>query len=637
MTLSVDIGGTFTDFVLIDDGVKHFKIRSTPFEPEKAFADGLGQLEYGDNDVFHGTTVATNAVLEGKGVETAFITNKGFEDILFIGRQDRPRLYDLHVSKPKPPIKVEHCFGISGRMDSLGKEIRSLDIDEVEKIAHKLSEENLCAAVCLLHSYENTEHEIKVGEILDDAGVSHTMSHKVSREFREYERGMTTLLDAYLSPIVKEYFSSITNLLGREPYIMKSSGGLEKALSVDPIDTFYSGPAGGVAGGLHISKISGKRNVVTFDMGGTSSDMATIIDGEMDWKDTGEVETFPVQSRMVDIVTVGSGGGSIARCDEGGVLRVGPKSAGADPGPVCYGRGGNQPTITDALLVMGYINPNYFLGGKMDLDKKGASESLKRLAEQLGMELEDTLLGIFKVANSNMARTMKTITVERGLDPKQFSILAFGGAGPLHAAYLGMELNMSHVMIPPLPGVFSALGIATGDIVQDYHRTMFCSLSDKEKIEEEIEAMNTDLPEGSIKAFLGLRYKGQGYHINVENGENIAGRFHRKHKERFGYAIQDSPIEVVRIHLEVRKSRDVDMISTKSSRNESQGTRNCLFPEGTYETRIFYRSSLGPESEGEGPTIIEDKNSTILVPPNWSFWVDQHGIIHMERNRGWVK
>ena len=630
MILSIDIGGTFTDFVIIDERIKNFKLKSTPLKPEKAFEEGMKQIDHVSDEVLHGTTVATNAILEGKGVKTAFITNKGFEDILFIGRQDRPKLYDLNISKPKPPIEKDDCFGISGRIDHQGEEIAPIVLEEVESIAKKLSKDDLCAAVCLLHSYQNPTHEKAVGKVLENVGVPYTLSHKISREFREYERGMTTLLDAYLSPLVKEYFLSITELLGQEPYIMKSSGGLERALSVNPIDTFYSGPAGGVAGGLHISKITEKKNLVTFDMGGTSADMATIIEGEMDWKDSGEIENFPVQSRMADIVTVGAGGGSIARCDEGGVLRVGPQSAGADPGPVCYGKGGDKPTITDALLAMGYIDLNYFLGGEMELDKKSAIASLKGLADQLGMGLEETLLGIFKVANSKMARTMKTITVERGLDPTEFSILAFGGAAPLHAAYLGMELDISHVMVPPLPGVFSALGIATGDIVQDYHKTMFCAVSERKKIEEEIKEMKTDLPEGEVKVFLGLRYKGQGYHINIEYDDDLIERFHKKHDERFGYSIRDAEIEVVRIHVEVRRSREIDRISTKSSEKRSSKSRDCLFPEGMFETEVLFRDSIGPGTKKEGPIIIEDKNSTILIPPDWKFWVDEQSIIHME-------
>ncbi len=629
MTLSVDIGGTFTDFVILGDDIKHFKIRSTPFRPEKAFAEGLERTEYVDKDVFHGTTIATNVVLEGNGVETAFITNKGFKDILFIGRQNRPKLYDLHIDRKKPPIDSDNFFGVSGRIDSQGKEIQPIDMEEITDIVKELSDRSLCAAVCLLHSYKNAKHEKLIGDVLCENGIPYTLSHKISREFREYERGMTTLLDAYLSPSVKEYFSSITDLLGHEPYIMKSSGGLEKALSVDPIDTFYSGPAGGVAGGLHISKLTGIKNIVTFDMGGTSADMATIIDGEMYWKDAGEIDTFPVQSRMVDIVTVGSGGGSLARCDEGGVLKVGPQSAGADPGPVCYGKGGDQPTVTDALLNMGYIDPDYFLGGTMKLDKKKAKISIQRLADRLNMGFEETLLGIFKVANSNMVRTMKTITVERGLDPTKFSILAFGGAGPLHAAYLGMELDISRVIVPPLPGVFSALGIATGDVVHDYHKTMFSPISDREKIEKEIKKMQTDLPEGKVKVFLGLRYEGQGYHINIEYGDDLSERFYKKHRERFGYAIKDADIEVVRIHIEVRRSRGIDTISSKSGEDIPSTQRRCLFPEGYHDTPVFFKGSINPGTEGQGPAIIEDKNSTILVPPDWNFWMDRHGILQM--------
>ena len=631
MNLSVDIGGTFTDFVKIDDkDIRHFKVRSTPFEPEKAFGEGLERIGKIDGRVFHGTTVATNAILEGKGVDTAFITNDGFEDILFIGRQERPELYELHVAKPEPPMALENCFGISGRIDHQGKEVKPLDLDEVKDLAEDLSDRDICAAVCLLHSYKNPVHEDMVGKILEDSNVPHSLSHRVSREFREYERGMTTLLDAYLSPLIKDYFKSVTDLIGEEPFIMKSSGGLEKALSVDPVDTFYSGPAGGVAGGVHISRLSGVNNIVTFDMGGTSADMAAIIEGEIDWKDTGKIKDFPVQSKMVDIVTVGSGGGSIARCDEGGVLRVGPESSGADPGPVCYGLGGKEPTITDSLLLMGYIDPDYFLGGEMQLDKKSAEASLKSLADELGMGFKETLLGIIRVANSNMARTMKTITVERGLDPKEFSILAFGGAGPLHAAYLAVEMDIPHIMVPPLPGVFSALGMATGDIVRDVHRTVFTKLSNRKKINTIIDDMKDQLPHGDTNTFLGLRYKGQGYHIHVEYGKDIEERFHEKHRERFGYALHGETIEVVRIHVEVREQREIGKISMGTDEKKEPRSRMCLFPEGNLKTDILYREALRSGTEGQGPIIIEDKNSTILVPPDWRYKVDEQQIIHME-------
>ncbi|MBS3817604.1 MAG: hydantoinase/oxoprolinase family protein, partial [Candidatus Thermoplasmatota archaeon] len=437
MILSIDIGGTFTDFIVMKDGITHFKVPSTPDTPEEAIKEGLERKDIGIDrvdEIFHGTTIATNAFLEKKGIETAFITNSGFEDLLFIGRQTRPELYELNFEKPTPPLKKENTFGLPCRIDEDGEVLREFSEEEVRAVAERLDEKDISAAVCLLHSYKSAKHEGKIGGILDEYEIPYSLSSEVTGEFREYERGLTTLLDAYLSPLLKDYFSSVTDILEKEPYIMKSGGGLEKASKVESVDTLYSGPAGGVAGGAYLADQLEVSNMVTFDMGGTSADMATIIDGEITWKDQGKIGDFPVQSKMIDIVTVGSGGGSIARCDEGGALRVGPESAGADPGPICYGRGGERPTVTDALLLMGYIDPGFFLGGDIALDMEKTERAIESLSKKLKMGFEETLMGIFKVANSKMARTMKKITVERGLSPEEFSILAFGGAGPLHAA-----------------------------------------------------------------------------------------------------------------------------------------------------------------------------------------------------------
>lgn len=634
MTLSIDVGGTFTDFVIIDEGIEYFKVPSTPSDPERGIYNGLKGTET-EGDIFHGTTVATNAFLEGKGVKTAFITNQGFEDILFIGRQDRPELYNFEVKKEKPPLEREDCYGISGRVDADGNVLEKIDEDEIEDIASEIKDRS--AAVCLLHSYADPEQEKKVEDVLAKHNIPFSLSHQVSREFREYERGMTCLMDAYLGPLIRDYFDSIIDILGEEPLIMKSSGGLEPASEIDPVDTFYSGPAGGVAGGAFIADITGEKNLVTFDMGGTSADMAAIVDGEIEWKDEGKIGDFPVQSRMVDLVTVGSGGGSIARMDEGGALRVGPESAGARPGPVCYGRGGERPTITDALLSMGYIDPLYFLGGEMDLDKEGAERELKSLSDELDMNLDETLLGIFRVANSKMARTMKEITVERGLDPNDFSILAFGGAGPLHAAYLAEELNISKVIVPPLPGVFSALGMAAGDIIRDYKRTLITDLDNEERIDEAVEELREEASEGEENILLGLRYKGQSYHINIlyseEGGIKEAEEmFHEEHEDKYGYYNEEADIEVVRIHLEMRERRELETFVPEKGVGGSEGDRYCLFPEGEMKTKVYRRNSLTriPEDERErGPVIIEDTNSTILVPPGWSFYVDEYTNIHM--------
>lgn len=638
MSISIDIGGTFTDFVIIDHDIKHFKIASTPEHPEKAIRKALDRenIEVKD-DVFHGTTVATNAFIESEGIESAFLTNKGFEDILFIGRQTRPELYELDVNKPKPPLKKENTFGISCRTNANGQVSEEIDQSEVEEIARKLSEKELSAAVCLLHSYRNPEQEKKIGKTLEEYDIDHSLSHRVTGEFREYERGLTTLLDSYLGPLVEDYFHSLTGIFGKEPYIMKSGGGLEKSSKIDAVDCLYSGPAGGIAGGAYIAKKLGMPNIVTFDMGGTSADMATVIDGEISWKDQGEIESFPIQSKMVDIVTVGSGGGSIARCDEGGSLRVGPESAGARPGPVCYGRGGKEPTVTDALLLMGYIDPDYFLGGEMELDYDAAKKSIKKLSEQLGMSYEETLRGIFRVANSKMSRTMKKITVERGVDPEEFAILAFGGAGPLHASSIAEELGMERVLIPPMAGVFSALGMVTGNVVHDYSRTLLVPLKDEKKIKETINEMKENVEEeGEMRILLGLRYKGQSYHINIPylgSEDDISKRFHEEHEKKYGYANKDEAIEVVRVHIEIVKEREIEELPFTSTLGEHPEDRKCLFSEGWKNTSIYLRKYLSEGDEGEGPSVIEGVNSTILVPPDWRWTNRSTGVIDLKVKR----
>ncbi len=637
MSISIDIGGTFTDFVVIDKKIKHFKVPSTPKHPEKAIKEALKKENIKvEGDIFHGTTVATNAFIEKKGVESAFLTNEGFEDLLYIGRQTRPKLYELDIHKPKPPLEEENIFGISGRTGPNGQIIKKIKREEVEKIAEELNKKNLSAAVCLLHSYKNPKQEEKIGKILDDHNIDYSLSHKVTGEFREYERGLTTLLDSYLGPLVEDYFGSLTDIFGKEPYIMKSGGGLEKCSKVDAVDCLYSGPAGGVAGGAFIAQKLDMPNIVTFDMGGTSADMATVVNGEISWKDHGEIEGFPIQSKMVDIVTIGSGGGSIARCDEGGALRVGPESAGARPGPVCYGRGGEKPTVTDALLLMGYIDPDYFLGGEMELDYDKAKKSIKRLSEDLEMSYEETLRGVFRVANSKMSRTMKRITVERGVDPEDFAILAFGGAGPLHAASIAEELGIERVLIPPMAGVFSALGMVTGDIVHDHSRTLLTSLDDKKVIKDTIDHMRAEIvEEGEERILLGLRYKGQSYHINIPyfgSEEDISTRFHKEHERKYGYANKDENIEVVRVHIEIVKEREVEELTFGSKSGKHPEDRECLFSEGSEETSIYLKNHLSEGQKGEGPSVIEGVNSTILVPPDWRWTNRYSGVIDMEVN-----
>jgi len=633
MILSVDVGGTFTDFVVIEDGLKHFKVPSTSNNPEKAVYKGVKNLNI-DGEVFHGTTIATNAFLENEGAKTAFVTNKSFEDILFIGRQTRPNLYSLNPQKPKPPIDPKNCYGISCRMDEKGRVLDEIDINEVKCIIKDLKEKDLSAAVCLLHSYVNNEHEEKIGTLMDEKGIDYSLSSSVSGEFREYERGMTTFIDAYLSPLVREYMSSVTEVFGKEPYIMKSGGGLEKASTVDPVDTLYSGPAGGVVGASFVSDVTGVEDLITLDMGGTSADMAAIADGNIPWKNEGKIGEFPIQAKMIDIVTIGSGGGSIAWCDEGGALRVGPMSAGADPGPVCYGRGGERPTVTDALLYLGYLDESYFLGGNMELDINASKKAIEDLAVDIDMNAKETALGIFRVANSKMSRTMKKITVERGLDPSDFSILAYGGAGPLHATSIADILGIERVIIPKLPGVFSALGMVTGDIVQDLSSSLIEPLSNKKAIEDCIEKLRDQSSiDGREETLLGLRYKGQSYHIDIPYDEDVESTFHDRHEKIYGYKNEDTDIEVVRVHLEIKKEREIESVPLGFEGEKETDVKNCLFSEGTYETEVVKRKNIRPGTSGNGPLIIAGETSTCLVPPGWRYRIDNKGLIILEMGR----
>ncbi len=629
MKVAIDVGGTFTDFVVLEEhGTSHYKVPSDPGSPWRSVEQGIEDLKH-IHEIFHGTTIGTNAFLEGKGARTAFITNKGFEDILFIGRQDRPELYSTHVRKRKPPVHI--CCGIKGRLDANGEEIEPLDVREIEALALWLKEQKISASICLLHSFANEVHENRVGEIMAKHGVEHSLSSSVSPEIREYERGMTVFMDAYLTPVMRGYFDKLQEILEVRPYMMKSGGSLEFPDTISPVDTLLSGPAGGTAGAAYISRLTGKKNLITLDIGGTSADMSTVTDGKLSWKDQGDIDGFPILSKMVDIVTIGSGGGSIARVDEGGMLRVGPHSAGAYPGPVCYGRGGNDPTVTDAHLLMGHIDPAYFLGGKMHLDKTGAERALKELSTQAGSKIDDTLLGIYQISIAKMARSIRGITVGRGLDPEDFTLLAFGGAGPLYGAILAESLGVPGVMIPTMPGVFSALGMVTSEVTCRSSRTLLTRLSDGDGIQEAMDKLQREIPmEGGRRVYLGLRYEGQSHHLNVPYTHETEDIFHREHHREYGYHLKDAHIEVVRVEVEMYGERSISHIPYSHVELHHPPPRECLFHEGWLKTDIYYRNGLAPGKSSKGPAIIEDTGSSIMVPPGWSFTVDEHGMIHME-------
>jgi N-methylhydantoinase A len=645
MHLSTDIGGTFTDFVVLEEGeLKTFKLPSTPKNPSLAVKQGFEKVK--PEILSHGTTVATNAVLERKGARCALITTKGFRDILTIARQKRPSLYDFSCLRPEPYVERELCFEVDERVSAEGEVLKDLRIEELEELKESLKKADVDAiAVSLLFSFLKPDHERKVGEVLKEWPLS--LSSKVLPEFREYERTSTTVLDAYVRPTVSRYVSEIEQVFGNRFYIMQSNGGVttSNVAKKRPINILLSGPAGGVAATRYLGELSGIENLISFDMGGTSADISLVINSQPVWTSEGEINGLPVRVPMLDINTIGAGGGSIVWLDEGGALRVGPKSAGAEPGPICYGKGGEDITVTDCNLLAGYLGEEGLLGGEMPLKKEPAEENIGDLAKKLGMSLEETILGVQKVVNSNMIRAIRLSLAKRGLDPRDFVLCAYGGAGPMHAYSLAKELGIRKMLIPFLPGAFSAYGILVSDIRSGYSKSLLLPLEGaEEKIEGNMkdlrELAQADLRRQDIESkdaiflpSLDLRYKGQSYEINVEFEQNVADAFHKKHEQLYGYAMPNEPLELVNVRLFVVYGREkpVPKLSGKGN-NNPKGKRNVLFEGGEVETNIFPRIDLSPGFKGQGPAIVEENTSTTVIPQDVPFKIDKFGVIHMEVN-----
>ena len=539
MHISTDIGGTFTDFVVSDgEKLKTFKVLSTPQKPELAIERGLDRLTTATS-FSHGATIATNAVLERKGAKIGLITTKGFADLLKIGRQKRVHLYTFDSARPKPLVDL--YFEISERVSSKGVIITPAPEEEVLAVVEQIKALGIdSVAICFLFSFLNPENERVVRDSLEKAGIHVSCSSDVLQEFREYERMSTTVLDAYLKRIVEGYITRIEAILAKKQeqfYVMQSNGGVVKSgiVKKKPVNMLLSGPAGGVAASKFLCELIGLDNLITYDMGGTSADVSTVVNGNLSWTSESSINGLPLKMPVVDIVTVGAGGGSIAWLDAGGALRVGPESAGAAPGPICYGLGGKDVTVTDCDLLCGFINPNYFLGGEMLLEVENARKSVGKLAHELGMSYEDTILGVGEVVNSNMIKAIRLVSVERGLDIREFSIIAFGGAGPVHAAALAQELNIPKVIVPFAPGVFSAYGILVSDVQLDYSKTNILCVTDAEEfvtatLEEftvearrELAEQNINFEDAILLPSLDMRYVGQSYELNVRfNGLEYA-------------------------------------------------------------------------------------------------------------------
>lgn len=652
MRIGVDVGGTFTDVVGVVDGrVVTAKVPSSPEQSEGVLA-GIERLNVDVSDIeafAHGTTVATNALLERRGARTALITTKGFRDIVEIGRQNRPSLYDLTASRPPPLVARDLRFTVAERC---GPEevIEPLGDAELEGALQQIEEADPEAvAVCLLFGYLHPEHERAVAAAVRARSphVHVSVSHEVLAEFREFERFSTTVADAYLGPRLATYLEKLARRCDRErvprPVVMQSSGGvmdLDRATS-SAAACVLSGPAAGVVGASHVAGLSGFADVLTFDMGGTSSDVAPIVDGRAERTTEGAIGGVPIKLPMVDVHTVGAGGGSIAWIDDGGALRAGPQSAGANPGPACYGRGGTEPTVSDANLVLGYLTEGASLGGEIRLDRELSMKALESITESLGLDAVDAALGIVRVANAEMVRALRVVSVERGLDPREFALIAFGGAGPLHACALAEELDMPTVLIPQAGGVLSALGLALSEMRADYVLPLLASTNelDAARLDEAFESMriraeNELGPGASLDRAADLRYAGQSFELTVPAGDIAAmtSAFHDVHERRFGYRMDEEAVETVSVRLTATTPIELPDLSDSSSALKGSGeTREANFDGEWTETPVLHRTMMVPGAKVDGPCIIEFAEATAVIRPGWSGVVDDVGTLVVSR------
>ena len=652
MRLGVDVGGTFTDVVGVVEGrVVTAKVPSSPEQSEGVLA-GIERLDIDASDIeafAHGTTVATNALLERKGARTALITTEGFRDVVEIGRQNRASLYDLTASRPPPLVAREHRFTVAERCGPDGV-IESLNEDSLEKALNQLEDAEADAvAVCLLFGYLHPEHEQAVAAAVRRRfpQLHVSVSHEVLAEFREFERFSTTLADAYLAPRLASYLENLARRCDRadvpRPVVMQSSGGvmdLERAMT-SAAACVLSGPAAGVIGASHVAGLSGFPDVLTFDMGGTSTDVAPIIEGRAERTTEGAIGGVPIKLPMVDVHTVGAGGGSIAWIDNGGALRAGPQSAGAHPGPACYGKGGTEPTVSDANLVLGYLADGASLGGEITLDKDRALKAIGSIIERLGLDPVDAAQGIVRVANAEMVRALRVVSVERGLDPREFALVAFGGAGPLHACALAEELDMPTVLIPQAGGVLSALGLALSEMRADYVNPLLASTDqlDAARFEDAFETMRVRAEkelgaDASFEQSADLRYVGQSFELTVpaEDPQNMTAAFHDAHNRRFGYRMDEESVETISVRLTVTRPIDLPDLSDPSEGQDTTArARSANFDGEWIETPVLQRDTIGAGTKVEGPCIIEFAEATAVIRPGWAGSVDEVGTVVVSR------
>jgi N-methylhydantoinase A len=692
--LGVDIGGTFTDATLVDEHsgrIWNAKVSSTPEDPSQGFLAiarqiieqaGLAPdvLRY----VVHATTVATNAIIEGKVAPTVLITTEGFRDILEIARQIRPSLYDTQFEKPKPLVPRNLCFGVRERLDATGAVLTPLDETVLPQIAAAMHDAGIeSAAVCFLHSYLNPQHERQVGETLHELApdIAISLSSDVAPEIREYFRASTTVINAALIPIVSRYLENIESRLrnqgiGSELLVMQSSGGLMTFADARrrPVFMVESGPAAGVIAAAHLGETLGNANVISFDMGGTTAKVGLVQNGTPRITKDYEVGSvaqpgsggfraggYPIRTPVIDLVEIGAGGGSLAWIDSGGVLRVGPQSAGANPGPACYGQGGAEPTITDANLVLGRLNPGYLLGGDLTLDSALAHSAIEeRIAKPLGLDVVRAAHSIVEIANVAMTNALRLVSVQRGHDPRDFALTAFGGAGPLHANRLAHEMNIPLTVVPTSPGTASALGLLVTDITYDYATTLiervdllrpgevadvFVDL--RRQATAALDAAGVAQEDMAFVQQVDLRYVGQSYELTLPCPDSaiddrlftaLLDQFHEEHNRVYGHSVSGEPVETVNLRLTalgtiVKPPLLQQDTTAKNLQAAQRGSRPVFFGEiGDFvDCPIYDRYLLGPGMELSGPAIIEEYDSTTVIHPEYHTVVDKYGTLLVTR------
>jgi N-methylhydantoinase A len=655
--VGVDTGGTFTDFVFETAGqIEIFKSPSTPSDPSLAIAAGLRAIAEKTGaaleniEVVHGTTVGTNALLERSGARTALIITRGFEDVLVIGRQARPELYNLNALLPPPLVPDNLRFGLRERVSSKGEILESLDPAELSALVKQIKKAKVeSVAICLLFSFTNPVFEKQIAVALSELDIPLSVSHKILPEYREFERTSTVTINAYLQPLMGSYLKRLATNTPRLRVMQSSGGSISASVAADePVRTILSGPAGGVVGALRTARTAGFEKIITFDMGGTSTDVALCECDGLRMTNEATVAGLPVAVPVMDIHTVGAGGGSIARVDEGGSLRVGPESAGADPGPACYGRS-LLPTVTDAHLVLGHFGGIGLLGGAFTLDAERSYKAMKQLAKEMSQVAQrritviEAAAGVLSVANTNMERALRRISVERGYDSREFALLPFGGAGGLHAVDLARALRIPHIIVPNSAGALSAIGVLTADVVKDQGRTIMLEFSSG--VENKLEKVFADMERTAEAALrregfstaqqkhersLALRYKGQSFELDIKpTGTNLASSFHRAHRERYGYAQEASLVEIVSARV-----RSNGMVKKLPQRRASVSRQNFAQPANLVTAyldgkklavALYQRERVAAGAQLRTPCIVTEYSSTTLIPPGTRSEIDAYG------------